>query len=102
MAHITPESYGRVLHGGLMPATAHEIEEARRRLVLWLRWYMRGHPDCATQDALAKQLGVTQGNVSFWFKAGSKRLPKFQALVSIRKLLGVPLDVLLGVEPPQG
>lgn len=103
MAHISPESYGRVLHGASsMPATTHEIEEARRRLVLWLRWYMRGHQECSTQEALAKHLGITQGNVSFWFKPGSRRLPGFQALLSIKKLVNVPLDVLLGVDPPQG
>jgi hypothetical protein len=84
-----------------MPATDHELEEARRHLVLWLRYYMRGHADCATQDALAKKLGITQGNVSVWFKAGSKRLPGFAALLSIKKLVNVPLDILLGVDPPQ-
>lgn len=103
MAQISPESYGRVVHGAsLMPATAHEIEEARRHLVSWLRWFMRGHPECATQNALAERLGMTQGNVSVWFKAGSKRLPGFEALLSIKKLVNVPLDVLIGVDPPQG
>ena len=103
MPRISPQSYGPVVHGAsLMPATAQEIEDARRRLVAWLKWFMRGHPECSTQEALAKQLGVTQGNVSFWFKAGSQRLPGLPTLLSIRRLIGVPLDVLVGVDPPQG
>jgi hypothetical protein len=86
-----------------MPATAHEIEEARRRLVAWIKWYMRAHPhDCGTQVAVAQKLGVTQGAVSLWFKVGSKRLPDFETLLSIRKLIGVPIDVLLGTDPPSG
>lgn len=84
-----------------MPATAQEVEAARQRFVAWLKWYMRNHPDdCGTQLAIAPKLGVTQGNVSAWFRPGSKRLPGFATLLSIKKLLGVPLDVMLGTEPP--
>lgn len=83
------------------PATAPEVETARRRLVAWMRWYMRAHPeDCGTQVALAARVGVSQGNVSQWFKPGSRRLPGLEALLSIKKLVGVPIDVMLGTEPP--
>lgn len=84
-----------------MPATANEIEEARRHLVAWVRWFMANpRNDCDTQVKLAAKLGVTQGAVSIWFKAGSRRLPDFETLLSIKKLVGIPLDVLLGTDPP--
>ena len=56
--------------------------------------------DCGTQVRLAEKLGVTQGAISLWFKPGSRRLPDFETLLSIKKLLGVPLDVLVGTDPP--
>jgi hypothetical protein len=84
-----------------MLATPTEIEAARRRLVAWLKWYMRGHPeDAGTQLALAKRLGVSGPAVTYWFRAGSTRLPDFETLLSIKKLINVPLDVLLGTDPP--
>jgi hypothetical protein len=84
-----------------MLATPAEIEAARRRLVAWLKWYMRGHPEeVGTQLALAKKLGVSGPAVTYWFRAGSTRLPDFETLLSIKKLIGVPLDVLIGTEPP--
>lgn len=84
-----------------MLATPHEIETARRRLVAWLKWYMRGHPDeVGTQLALSKKLGVSGPAVTYWFRAGSTRLPDFETLLSIKKLIGVPIDVLLGTDPP--
>ena len=82
-------------------ATPAEIESARRRLVAWLRWFMRAHPDRAgSQLALAELLGVTGPAVTYWFQAGSTRLPTLPILLSIRKTLGVPLDVLLNADPP--
>ena len=49
---------------------------------------------------LANKVGVTQGAVSLWFRPGSRRLPDFETLLGIRKLLRVPLDVLVGTDPP--
>lgn len=82
-------------------ATGQEIESARRRLVAWLRWYMANPSNhVPTQLALAKALGVSGPAVTYWFRAGSTRLPDFETLLSIKKLVGVPLDVLLGTDPP--
>lgn len=84
-----------------MPATAHEIEQARRRLVAWLRWFMANpRNNVPTQLALAKAIGVSGPAVTYWFRPGSTRLPDFETLLSIKKLIGVPLDVLLGTDPP--
>ena len=84
-----------------MLATPQEIEAARRRLVAWLRWYMKNPANhCETQLALAKKLGVSGPAVTYWFRAGSSRLPDFETLLSIKKLVGVPIDVLVGTDPP--
>jgi hypothetical protein len=82
-------------------ATSNEIEKARRHLIAWLRWYMANpRNNVATQVALAKAIGVSGPAVTYWFRAGSTRLPDFETLLSIKKLIGVPLDVLLGTDPP--
>lgn len=96
-----PESYRVVLHASRVPATDYELEEARRHLVAWIQWFMKNPKnDCGTQTKLGEKLGVDQSTVSLWFKTGSKRLPDFGPLMSIKKLLKVPLDVLLGTDPP--
>lgn len=82
-------------------ATEAEIEEARRHLMAWLRWWMQNPKNqCETQLALAKALHVTGPAVTYWLQAGSTRMPSGETLLSIRKLLKINLDVLLNTDPP--
>lgn len=84
-----------------MYATDDEIEQARRHLHAWLKWWMANPRNrCETQIALAEALGITGPAITYWFQAGSTRLPGMPALLSIKKLLRVPLDVLLSTDPP--
>lgn len=84
-----------------MPATPKEIEDARRNLVAWIRWLMAKYPEKAANDAaLARAVGVSGPAIHYWFKTGSTRLPSFTSLLALKKIYGIPLDMLLGSPPP--
>lgn len=82
-----------------MPVTQKEIDDARAHLIAWLRWHMRA-AKIPQQQELARQLGVSKGSVTHWFKRDAQ-MPAFAQLLAISKLLKVNLDTLITRDPPE-
>lgn len=84
-----------------VPVTETEIHVASKRVIAWIRWWMRNHPqDAPDQKTLAKALGVSDSAVSAWLRPNATRLPDTLTLMSLKKLTGIPIDVLLSTDPP--
>lgn len=85
-----------------MPTMEQEIEGARARVVAWIWWYLRHYEaEVPSQAALAKRLDVSPSAVSQLLRAGSKRKPRFEVLIGLKRLTGLGLDALLYTDPPK-
>jgi hypothetical protein len=84
-----------------MADVQQDAEIARRRFIAWLEWFMRTYPEIApTKVALARGLGITHSAVSQLLNPQQNRAPDFKTLVAAKLLLKLPIDALLGTDPP--
>ncbi len=85
-----------------MAVSPKDVKVARDRVVGWLRWYMKTHPDeIPSQEALATKMGLTGAAVSLLLKAGSDRTPDFPTLMAIKDVTHLGYDALLLTDPPK-
>lgn len=86
-----------------VPMTPTDPAEARRKWVLWVKWYLATHPtEVPTKTALAKRLKVVKSALTPLLDEGGNRAPSFETLIASSDLTGAPIDVMLRTDPPGG
>lgn len=85
-----------------VPTLEADIEQARRRFIAWVRWFLDTYPDRVKGQAdLAEKIGISQPSLSLILtEARGKRCPSMETLIGFERFTGIAIQALLHTDPP--